>query len=141
MGVLRAVAVRVPGAGLHATLGSMETTDVLTVELFVVLVLVATIVAVVAKRIALPYTVALVLAGLGIAVFAQRDRIEVTPELILAVLIPGLVFEAAYKLDITELRRGFGIVALLAAPGVWLPSLSPLSSSSACSVDSSPCFS
>ena len=57
---------------LHATLGPMETTDVLTVELFVVLVLVATIVA---KRIALPYTVALVLAGLGIAVFAQRDRI------------------------------------------------------------------
>jgi monovalent cation:H+ antiporter, CPA1 family len=115
-----AVAVRVPGGVAHATLRPMETTDVLTVELFVLLVLVATIVAVVAKRIALPYTIALVLAGLAIAVFARRDRIEVTPELILAVLIPGLVFEAAYKLDITELRRGFGIVAVLAAPGVLI---------------------
>jgi CPA1 family monovalent cation:H+ antiporter len=98
----------------------MDSADLFTIELFVVLVLIATIVAVVAKRIALAYTVALVLAGLGIALFVPRDRVEVTPELILAVLIPGLVFEAAYKLDVTELRRGVGIVALLAVPGVLI---------------------
>lgn len=33
-------------------------------------------------------------------------------------LIPGLVFEAAYKLDLGELRRTFGIVLVLAIPGV-----------------------
>ena len=33
-------------------------------------------------------------------------------------LLPGLVFEAAYKIDLGELRRTSAIVALLAAPGV-----------------------
>jgi CPA1 family monovalent cation:H+ antiporter len=33
-------------------------------------------------------------------------------------LLPGLVFEAAYRLDGNELRRDFGGVALLAVPGV-----------------------
>ena len=60
------------------------------------------------RRVALPYSVALVLAGLAIAVLVRGRRIEVTPELILAVMIPGLVFQAAYKLDVTELRRTFG---------------------------------
>lgn len=97
-----------------------EVTALLTVELFIVLVLVATVVALIARRVALPYSVALVLAGLGIAVFAGGERVEVTPELILAVLIPGLVFQAAYKIDATELRRTFGVVAVLAAPGVLI---------------------
>ena len=41
-----------------------------------------------------------------------------TPELVLIVLVPGLVFEAAYRLDFTELRRTFLGVAILAIPGV-----------------------
>ena len=97
-----------------------DVTALLTVELFIVLVFVATIVALVARRVALPYSVALVLAGLAIAVFIGGQRIEVTPELILAVLIPGLVFQAAYKIDVTELRKTFGVVAVLAAPGVLI---------------------
>jgi len=36
------------------------------------------------------------------------------------VLLPGLVFEAAYKTDIRELRRTFLAVAILAAPGVLI---------------------
>jgi monovalent cation:H+ antiporter, CPA1 family len=91
-----------------------------TIELFVILVLVATVVALVARRIALPYSVALVLAGLGIAFLVPGQRIEITPEFILAVLIPGLVFEASYKLDLKELRRSFAVVAILAAPGVLI---------------------
>lgn len=97
-----------------------EVTALLTVELFIVLVLVATVVALIARRVALPYSVALVLAGLAIAVFIGGQRVEVTPELILAVLIPGLVFQAAYKIDVSELRETFGIVAVLAAPGVLI---------------------
>ena len=97
-----------------------EVPALLAVELFIVFVLLATIVALVARRVALPYSVALVLAGLAIAFLVQGPRIEVTPELILAVLIPGLVFQAAYKIDATELRRTFGVVAVLAAPGVLI---------------------
>ncbi len=97
-----------------------ETAGLLPVELFVLLVVVATAVALLARRIALPYTVALVLAGLGISVLVPSPRVEITPELILAVLLPGLVFEAAYKIDLSELRRSFGAVAILAAPGVLI---------------------
>ena len=59
-----------------------EVPALLAVELFIVFVLLATIVALVARRVALPYSVALVLAGLAIAFVVQGPRIEVTPELI-----------------------------------------------------------
>jgi CPA1 family monovalent cation:H+ antiporter len=88
-------------------------------ELFVLLIAIATGVALLARRSALPYSVALVLAGLGMAILVPGTlSVEVTPDLILAVMLPGLVFEAAYKLDLTELRRTSAIVAVLAAPGV-----------------------
>jgi Na+:H+ antiporter len=97
-----------------------EIAGLLPVELFVLLVTVATAVALVARRSALPYTVALVMAGLGISILFPSTQVGITPELILAVLLPGLVFEAAYKIDLGELRRAFGAVAILAAPGVLI---------------------
>jgi CPA1 family monovalent cation:H+ antiporter len=44
----------------------------------------------------------------------------VTPELVLVVLLPGLVFEAAYRLHWDDLRRSYGSIAFLAVPGVLL---------------------
>jgi monovalent cation:H+ antiporter, CPA1 family len=93
------------------------------VHLFVGLVTVAALVALVARRIAVPYTVALVVFGLGAAIFAPRGGFTITEELVLAVLLPGLIFEAAYQTDIGELRRTFGGIALLAAPGVIVTAL------------------
>ncbi len=92
----------------------------LPVELFILLVAVATAVALIARRSVLPYSVALVLAGLALAVFFPDTQVAITPELILAVLLPGLVFEAAYKIDLRALRDTVGIVVLLAAPGVLI---------------------
>jgi CPA1 family monovalent cation:H+ antiporter len=99
-------------------MAQVDSSGFLAIELFVALVLVATAVALVTKRLALPYSVALVLSGLGIAVFLPDAQVQVTPDLILAVLLPGLVFEAAYKINLGELRRTFPVVAVLAAPGV-----------------------
>lgn len=90
------------------------------VELFVALVAAAAIVALVARRFALPYTVALVVLGLGIAALGPNRDISISPQLVLIVLVPGLVFEAAYRLDVVELRRTFLGVALLAVPGVLI---------------------
>src|SRR5439155_4102496 len=89
------------------------------VALFVALVAVGAIVSLVARRFAaLPDSVALVILGLGIAAFAPLERFTITPELVLAVLVPGLVFEAAYRLDLDELRRTFPGAVVLAVPGV-----------------------
>ena len=88
------------------------------VELLVLLIAAAAVVALVTRRSGLPYSVALVLLGLLIAAFGPTPDLVVTPELVLIVLVPGLVFEAAYRLDITELRHTFIGVAVLAIPGV-----------------------
>ena len=90
------------------------------IELFIALVAGAVVVALLARRIAVPYTVALVVFGLAAAVFAPALEFEITPELVLAVLLPGLIFEASYQIEIRELRSASGGVALLAVPGVLI---------------------
>jgi CPA1 family monovalent cation:H+ antiporter len=95
-------------------------TTVQAIELFVGLVSAAAIVALVVRRIAIPYTVALVVLGLIATSLLPGARFQVTPDLVLLVLVPGLVFEAALRIDARELRRSFGGVVVLAVPGVLL---------------------
>ena len=93
------------------------------IELLVGLLGLAAFVAIVARPLRLPYTVALVVAGLLVGVGAGAAGfapIAVSPDLVLLVLLPGLVFEAAYRLRVTELRRWFGGLVLLAIPGVLI---------------------
>jgi len=92
------------------------------IRVFVALVAVAAVVGIVVRRLAIPYTVTLVIVGL-IAADLSPAQLEVTPELVLLVLLPGLVFEASLGLDLAELRRTFGGVALLAVPGVVVTAL------------------
>jgi CPA1 family monovalent cation:H+ antiporter len=99
--------------------------DALTLDLirlFVALVAVAAVVGIVVRRLAIPYTVTLVIVGL-VAADLSPAQARVTPELVLLVLLPGLVFEASLGLDLAELRRTFGGVALLAVPGVVVTAL------------------
>ncbi|MDH3683832.1 MAG: cation:proton antiporter, partial [Acidimicrobiia bacterium] len=64
----------------------------------VVLLVIAAGVAVLAKRINFPYTVALVLAGFGATTLGDLVAVDVSPELILALLVPPLLFEATLHL-------------------------------------------
>jgi len=90
------------------------------VEAFTALIGAAVLVGLVARRFKIPYTVALVLFGLGVSATAPSVGLNITPELVLAVLLPGLVFEAAYQTNFDTLRRTFGGITLLAVPGVVL---------------------
>jgi CPA1 family monovalent cation:H+ antiporter len=90
------------------------------IAIFVALITLAAIVGLVVRGLAIPYTVALVLLGLAGTFFLPRDLIVVTPELVLLVLLPGLVFEAALKIEFADLRSSLGGVALLAIPGVLI---------------------
>jgi Na+:H+ antiporter len=89
-------------------------------DIFVVLLVALALVALVSRRFAVPYTAGLVVVGLLAAVVVPHIGIVVTPELVLAVLVPGLVFEAAFRLDIDELRPTLPAVSLLAIPGVLI---------------------
>jgi CPA1 family monovalent cation:H+ antiporter len=87
--------------------------------LILVAVLIALpLIAFVSRRLRLQYTVVMVVVGLAVSALPARGDIEVLPAIALTILLPGLVFEAAYRLDADELRRTFGGVALLAIPGV-----------------------
>lgn len=87
--------------------------------LIVVAVLIAMpVIAFASRRLRVQYTVAMVVVGLGVSALTGRGNLEVPPAIAVTILLPGLVFEAAYRLDAAELRRTFGGVALLAVPGV-----------------------
>jgi CPA1 family monovalent cation:H+ antiporter len=83
------------------------------------LLLVVSIVAIIVRRFRIPYTVALVVAGLVLS-FRTGLQVELTSELILALLLPPLVFEAAFHIEFAKLRRSLVTIALLAIPGVIL---------------------
>jgi CPA1 family monovalent cation:H+ antiporter len=88
---------------------------IVLVALFAALPLIAHV----SRRLRVQYTVAMVVVGLTASVLPVGPEIVgVSPDLAVTLLLPGLVFEAAYRLNGNELRRSFGGVALLAVPGV-----------------------
>src|SRR4029453_8618330 len=93
-------------------------TTIQAIELFVGLVAAAGIVGWLIRRLGIPapYTGALVVLGVVAGAVLPLD-VQVTPEIVLLVLLPGLVFEAALRIDIDDFRRTFGGAVLLAAPG------------------------
>lgn len=93
-----------------------------TETLIIELLLVASLVAIIVKRRHIPYTVALVVVGLFITSQSSVTT-ELTPELILALFVPPLMFEAAFHLNLSELRRNAGAIVFLAVPGVLLTML------------------
>lgn len=86
------------------------------------LLLIVSLVAIVVRRFRIPYTVALVLVGVVLSFRAPLD-LELTPDLILFILLPPLVFEAAFHLDLDKLRKNLTTILLLAVPGVVISML------------------
>lgn len=65
----------------------------------------------------IPYTLLLVIAGLGLA-FVDVRLVNLSPELILAIFLPPLLFEAAWNLKWSNLKRDFFPIILYAVIGV-----------------------
>ncbi len=82
------------------------------------LLLVSAVVAMLVRRVRLPYSVGLLLTGLVLARTPLASGVHVTKELIFTVLLPPLVFEAALALDWRELRRDLWVLGTLATVGV-----------------------
>lgn len=85
---------------------------------FVALFVVATAVAIAARRLKIPYTVALVAAGLGIGATGLMSAPHLTKELLYAVFLPGLIFEAAYALEFRRFMQNKWTILSLALPGL-----------------------
>src|SRR5438046_78767 len=97
-----------------------------------ILLLVACLIAMLCRRLGLPYIVGLVLAGILIALLPNSPELPLSRGLIFNVLLPPLVFEAALQLDWRRFRDelpltltlaflGVGIAAAVVAAGMhWL---------------------
>lgn len=90
------------------------------VAAFVALLMAAAGVAVLVKRVPVPYVVALAVAGVAGGSLIGNIGLHLTHELILFGLVPGLLFEAAYNLDWRHLRDNLLAVGALATLGVLL---------------------
>jgi CPA1 family monovalent cation:H+ antiporter len=90
------------------------------IEGLVILLIVAAVVAVVARWIHLPYTLALLLLGLVLGAVPGISAPTLNSEIILLLFLPPLLFEASFVLDLRLLwSMRIGIVAF-AVPGVLL---------------------
>ena len=86
--------------------------------IFVFLSLIAAVVWLAARRLRVPYTVALVVAGLVLGSVHPFAAPTLTPDMMLQLVLPALIFEAAFDLDFAEIRRDGVTLASLAVPGV-----------------------
>lgn len=87
------------------------------------LMVIAIFVAIVARRLSLPYTVGLVLAGVALAVSRYDTGIHLTHDIIFDVILPPLLFEAAINIHWHKLRGDMVPVLVLSILGVVISAL------------------
>ncbi|MBW3535191.1 MAG: cation:proton antiporter [Gemmatimonadetes bacterium] len=95
------------------------------------LLLVAAATRALSRRSGVPFPIALVLVGMGLSWLGAVDLgflqpmadLRIPPEVVFYVFLPTLVFEAAFNLDVRDLRENMGPVLTLAIPGLVLSSL------------------
>jgi CPA1 family monovalent cation:H+ antiporter len=85
-----------------------------------VLLFVASLVAMITRRLNLPYSVGLVTAGIGLALLPFGLEMPLTPELVFTVFLPPLIFEAAIQIPWRPFRRELPLLLLLVTIGVLL---------------------
>ena len=88
-------------------------------ELSLLLLLaVAALVAVASSRARLPYAIGLVLAGLLLGNVVSYSGPHLSKELLFLVVLPGLLFEAAYQMHFADFWRARLSILTLAVPGL-----------------------
>lgn len=85
-----------------------------------VLLLIAAVVAMLTRRLRLPYSVGLVGAGIILAMLPFAPKVALTKDLLFTALLPPLLFEAALYIHWNQLRRDLSVIVTLATLGVVL---------------------
>lgn len=94
-----------------------------SIERLDLLLLIAAVVAMLARKLRIPYTVGLVAAGVLLALMPKFTTLEMTKDLIFTILLPPLIFEAAIFLNWKELKIQLPVVVSMATVGVVLATL------------------
>jgi len=92
----------------------------LSIERIEILLLIAAVVAMLARRLHVPYSVGLVFAGIALALLSFSPNVALTKQLVFTAFLPPLIFEAAFQLRWPELRQDLLVIVTLATIGVLL---------------------
>src|ERR1700733_6582891 len=92
----------------------------LTVQNGAFLLLIAVVVAMLTQKLDLPYSAGLVAAGIVLAFSRFSPSVSLTKDLLFTVLLPPLIFQAAFYIRWRPLRRDLGVIVVLATIGVVL---------------------
>ncbi len=90
------------------------------VERLVLLLIVSLVVALIARQLRFPYTLALVLVGLILGLLPFVPSVKFDPDVVLLIFIPALLFEGAWNVSVSVLLRNWLAVLLLAVPGLLI---------------------
>ena len=85
-----------------------------TVQIVLVLIGLATVVAVAARKINVPAPSLLVVAGLAVGLLPGAPAVHLTPEIVSLIVLPPLVYAAGEDLSFRDLRRVWRPVTILA---------------------------
>jgi len=116
------------GPNLRQTSGNIAAEEAeeysisLLISAVIGLLLIASLVGIITTRLRLPYTVGLVLIGLALSLRGQ-ENIEIPPEIFLGLLVPPLIFEAAFHINFKDLLKDLAPIIALAIPGVIITTL------------------
>jgi len=91
-----------------------------SIERFGLLLLIAAVVAILTRKLGVPYSVGLVATGMFLALFSVDLQVHLTRDLIFSTLLPPLIFEAAMALRWRDLRRDLLVIVVLATVGLVL---------------------
>ena len=87
-----------------------------------VLLAIAAAVATLSARVRMPYAILLIIAGLALSNVTSFSGPQLTKDLLFLVVLPGLLFEGAFKLDFAEFwqaRYSILMLAAILALAVW----------------------
>ena len=89
----------------------------LSIERIEILLLIAAVVAMLARRLRVPYSIGLVFAGIALALSRLSPDVELTKQLVFTLFLPPLIFEAAFQLRWRELRKDLPVILTFATVG------------------------
>jgi CPA1 family monovalent cation:H+ antiporter len=92
----------------------------LSIERIEILLLIAAVVAMLARRLHVPYSVGLVIAGIALALSPFAPNVVLTKQLVFTAFLPPLIFEAAFQIPWRELRKDLPVILMFATVGVLL---------------------
>ncbi|HEX8994807.1 MAG TPA: sodium:proton antiporter [Ktedonobacterales bacterium] len=91
-----------------------------TIETLTALLAVALLVALAARRLRFPYTLALAIVGLALGLSHLAPTVSLQPEVVLFIFLPALLFEGAWNIEMPALLANWFIILLLAVPGLLI---------------------